>query len=132
VNKQISVNRAMLHPYGFMDVIGTWYDEKDYYGITIKQEETFAEEEGLLDNIKGSVDSGRFNSSVYVQGLPSCRSGGLPTPQESRQDRSRMKKAGLRAVVPERLTYEFLTKERKKDPDGFAIKYLNNPRQKAR
>jgi len=65
-NKQISVNRAMLHPYGFMDVIGTWYDEKDYYGKTIKQEETFAEEEGLQENIKGSVDSGRFNSSVYV------------------------------------------------------------------
>jgi predicted phage terminase large subunit-like protein len=30
---------------------------------------------------------------------------------------------------PERLTYDFLVKEKKKDKDGFAIKYLNNPRQ---
>ena len=48
VNKQISINKAMLNPYGFFDVIGTWYDEMDFYGITIEQEEQFAKEEGLL------------------------------------------------------------------------------------
>ena len=38
INKQININQALLHPYGFFDVIGTWYDEKDYYGVRIKQE----------------------------------------------------------------------------------------------
>jgi len=27
INKQIEINKAMLNPYGFFDVIGTWYDE---------------------------------------------------------------------------------------------------------
>src|SRR5579863_4001713 len=32
INKQININRAMLHPFGFFDKIGTWYDEGDTYG----------------------------------------------------------------------------------------------------
>jgi len=40
-----------------------------------------------------------------------------------------MKKVDWEFWFPERLPYEFLVKEKKKDPDGFAIKYLNNPRQ---
>ena len=71
INKQIEINKAMLNPYGFFDVIGTWYDEQDFYGLTIRQEEKFAKEQGIVDGIFGSVDSGRFNSSVY------CRSLGL-------------------------------------------------------
>lgn len=128
INKQISVNRAMLHPYGFMDVIGTWYDERDYYGIVIRQEETFAVEDGLLDNIKGSVDSGRFNSSVSLKVY--LRSAWWPTEQAAKQGKieAEMVKADWDLWFPERLTYEFLVKEKKKDPDGFAIKYLNNPR----
>lgn len=129
VNKQISVNRAMLHPYGFMDVIGTWYDEKDYYGKTIKQEEVFAAEEGLLENIKGSVDSGVFSSSVFVKVY--LRSAFWLTPEATKAGRieAEATKADYVLWFPERLSYEFLVKERKKDPEGFAIKYLNNPRQ---
>ena len=128
-NKQISVNRAMLHPYGFMDVIGTWYDEKDYYGKTIKQEETFAEEEGLQDNIKGSVDSGRFNSHVFVNVYLRSALWLNDAAVIAGKIEAEAKKADWALWFPERLSYEFLTKERKKDPDGFAIKYLNNPRQ---
>lgn len=128
VNKQISINRAMLNPGGFMDVIGTWYDESDFYGVSIKQEEVFAQEEGLLDNIQGSVDSGQFNSSVYMKVyLRACwwlkedaiRAGKVE---------AEIKKDDLEFWFPERLPYEFLIKEKKKDKDGFAIKYLNNPR----
>ena len=36
VNKQVSINQAMLHPYGFYDKIGTWYDSEDTYGQDIK------------------------------------------------------------------------------------------------
>jgi predicted phage terminase large subunit-like protein len=129
VNRQISINRAMLHPYGFMDVIGTWYDEKDYYGKTIKQEETFAEQEGLLDNIQGSVESGRFNSSVYVNVY--LRAGWWLTKEAAKAGKieAEAQRADWELWFPERLTYEFLRREQKRDPDGFPIKYLNNPRQ---
>lgn len=129
INKQISVNRAMLHPHGFMDVIGTWYDEQDYYGKTIKQEEQFALEEGLTHKILGSVDCGRFNSSVYTKVY--LRSAWWPSIECTAAGKieSEMGKADYDLWFPERLTYEFLAKERKKDKDGFCIKYLNNPRQ---
>lgn len=129
VNKQISVNRAMLHPHGFNDVIGTWYDEFDYYGKTIRQEESFALEEGRLASIHGSVDSGRFNSSVDVKVY--LRSAWWPNELAQKQGKieSELLKTDYELWFPERLTYEFLLKERKKDVDGFAIKYLNNPRK---
>lgn len=129
INKQISVNRAMLHPYGFMDVIGTWYDEQDYYGKKIKQEEQFAKEDGLLDSIHGSVDSGRFNSHVALKVY--LRSAYWLTEEAikaGKVDGVDAAKADYELWFPERLSYEFLSKERKTDADGFAIKYLNNPR----
>lgn len=129
VNKQISINRAMLHPYGFMDVIGTWYDEQDYYGVTIKQEEKFAEEEGRIAGITGSVDSGIFESNVYVKVY--LRSAWWPTEEAKKLGKieDEMTKADWVLWFPERLPYEFLIRERKIDPDGFPIKYLNNPRR---
>ena len=36
INKQIEINKAMMNPYGFFTIIGTWYDEADFYGITPK------------------------------------------------------------------------------------------------
>ena len=128
INKQISVNRAMLHPYGFNDVIGTWYDEFDYYGLTIKKEESDALEEGLLANIIGSVDGGHFDSNVNVKTY--LRSAWWPNEAAKKIGKieTELVKADMDLWFPERLTYEFLFKERKKDKDGFAIKYLNNPR----
>jgi hypothetical protein len=67
VNKQISVNKALLHSYGFCMYLGTWYHDLDFYGEALKQEENFAKEEGLLNNIQGSINSGRFNSSVFMK-----------------------------------------------------------------
>jgi phage terminase large subunit-like protein len=135
INKQISINKAMLNPYGFFDVIGTWYDNRDFYGVTISQEEQFAKDEGLLDNIKGSVDSGRFNSHVFVKVY--LRAGWWPTEDAAKAGKieEEMKKEDWVLWFPERLTYEFLTLQKKKDTvDGaetgnFAIKYLNNPRK---
>lgn len=131
INKQISINRAMLHPYGFFDVIGTWYDEQDYYGLTIRHEEQIAIEEGLLDNIHGSVDSGRFNSSVAVKVY--LRAAWWPSEAATRAGKSEeeMKKEDWVLWFPQRLTYEFLRKEKRdeKSQGGFEIKYLNNPRK---
>jgi len=43
VNKQVSINQAMLHPYGFYDKIGTWYDSEDTYGQDIKDSKKASE-----------------------------------------------------------------------------------------
>lgn len=130
VNKQISINRAMLHPYGFFDLIGTWYDVSDIYGKILKQEETLAKEEGRLDLIKGSIDSGRFNSSVYTKVY--LRAAWWPTEKAIREGRieNEMKAEDYELWFPERLTYKFLSTEKKieKSSGGFEIKYLNNPR----
>lgn len=129
VNKQISINRAMLHPYGFMDVIGTWYDENDYYGVTIKSEEVLAQEDGIIEGIKGSVDEGRFDSAVTVRVY--LRAAWWPTEEAKKQGKSEaeMKKEDWVLWFPERLPYEFLYRENRKPDSQFAIKYLNNPRQ---
>ena len=129
VNKQIGINRAMLHPYGFMDIIGTWYDDKDYYGKTIKTEIDYAESEGLAHNIEGSVDSGRFNSSVFTKVYLRAAFWLNDEAVKAGKIEAEAKKADYVLWFPERLSYEFLAKERKTDPDGFPIKYLNNPRQ---
>ena len=131
INNQISINKAMLNPHGFFDVIGTWYDEQDQYGVTIRQEEKFAVEEGLLDNIHGSVDSGRFDSSVFVKVY--LRAAWWPTEKAEKDGKieEEMKKEDWVLWFPERLTYEFLEREQKRDAGSgnFAIKYLNNPRK---
>lgn len=129
VNKQIGINRAMLHPYGFMDVIGTWYDEKDYYGKTIKTELDHAESEGMTESIEGTVDSGRFESHVFVRVYLRAALWLTDAAVASGKIEAEAKKADYELWFPERLSYEFLAKERKTDPDGFPIKYLNNPRQ---
>jgi len=131
VNKQISINKAMLNPFGFFDIIGTWYDDGDYYGTRIKQEEKFAIEEGLTDNIKGSVDSGIFDSNVFLKTY--LRACWWPTPEALKTGKieEEMKKDDYILWFPERLTYEFLFKEKRTDAESgnFAIKYLNNPRK---
>ena len=131
INKQISINKAMLHPYGFFDVIGTWYDEQDFYGLTIKHEEKVAIEDGLIENIVGSVDSGRFNSHVAWKVY--LRAAWWPTPEAIRVGKieEEMKREDWILWFPERLTYAFLKKEKRdeKSEGGFEIKYLNNPRK---
>ena len=130
INKQISINRGALHPYGFMDIIGTWYDEKDYYGKTIKQIEQFAKEDGLLDCIKGSVDSGRFES-IGISTNIYLRSALWLTDKAIAEGKTDIdaKEPDYDYWFPERLPFSFLSQERKTDPEGFAIKYLNNPRK---
>lgn len=128
VSKQISINEAMLHPYGFLDVIGTWYDEQDYYGFVIKQEEQFAIEQGMLDSIKGNVDSGRFESAVFFKVY--LRAAWWPTDAAIKAGKieSELKREDMTLWCEDILPYDFLLQKKKTDP-YFAIKYLNNPRQ---
>jgi len=72
------------------------------------------------------VDSGRFNSSVVVKVY--LRSAWWPNEAAKGKVEAELTRDDLTLWFPERLTYDFLVKEKKKDKDGFAIKYLNNPR----
>ena len=129
VNKQVDVNRAMLHPFGFFDKIGTWYDESDTYGLDIKNEERFAQEEGLQYRVHGSVWTGFFNSDVTMKIY--LRSAWWPTEEAKRLGKieEEMKEEDWVLWFPERLPYKFLIREKKKNAEGFAIKYENNPRK---
>jgi phage terminase large subunit-like protein len=137
-NKQISIDNGLLNPNGFYDVIGTWYDERDYYGVTIKREEKFAKDKGLTGLIKGSVDSGRFNSNLSFKIY--LRAAWWPTKAAEKAGKveAEMVKSDWELWFPERLTYEFLKGKQEGDSDiddedgdtgFFAIKYLNNPRK---
>ena len=126
INKQITVNRGMLNPYGIYDVIGTWYDEADYYGLTLANEEKMAAAKGLKANIKGSIDSGIFNSHVQM----SCylRSAWRLHESSKHKPEAELEASDYDYWFPERLTYDVLKGELEEDPWGFAIKYMNNPR----
>jgi phage terminase large subunit-like protein len=136
--KQISIDNGLLNPNGFYDVIGTWYDELDYYGVTIKKTEKRAKEEGLLESIQGSVDSGRFNAGLSFKIY--LRAAWWPTAAAVKAGKieEEMKKDDWVLWFPERLSYEFLRNKQKDDSElddeegdtgFFAIKYLNNPRK---
>src|SRR6185437_2922270 len=136
--KQISIDNGILNPNGFYDVIGTWYDERDYYGVTIRKVEKRAKDEGLSGSIIGSVDSGRFNANLSFKiYLRACW---WPTEAATKEGKieDEMVKSDWVLWFPERLSYEFLRNKQKDDSDlddeegdtGYlAIKYLNNPRK---
>jgi phage terminase large subunit-like protein len=135
--KQISIDNGLLNPNGFYDVIGTWYDERDYYGVTIKKIEQRAKLEGSPESIKGSVDSGRFNAELGFKLY--LRAAWWPTAAAAKSGKieEEMTKGDWELWFPERLSYEFLLSKQKDDSDldeegdtgYFAIKYLNNPRK---
>ena len=127
VNKQISIMEALLNPNGFKDVLGTWYDEADYYGLKIKHEEETAKEEGI-STLTGSVDSGRLNSHTYTKIYLRACWWLTEEAQQLQKIEEELKKNDYELWFPERLPYDFLNKRRKLDP-YFAIKYLNNPRK---
>jgi phage terminase large subunit-like protein len=129
VNKQVDVNRAILHPFGFFDKIGTWYDESDTYGLDIKNEERFAQEENRQHCVHGSVWEGLFNSEVTIKIY--LRSAWWPTEEAKKLGKieEEMKEEDWILWFPDRLPYKFLLREKKKNPEGFAIKYENNPRK---
>jgi len=129
VNKQIGINKALLHPYGFLDVIGTWYDEHDYYGKIIAKELELAEKRGLQGNIHGTIDSGRFDSDIMVK--VHLRAALWLTDAAKRLGKVEEETTAADWVLwfPELLSYQVLMDLKEQDPDVFPIKYLNDPRQ---
>ena len=117
INKQVSINQAMLHPYGFYDKIGTWYDTEDTYGQDIK-------------NMKKYVEEGEdFPMKIYI------RAAWWATEDAIKQGKiaDEMLEGDYNywfndSTNAGSLTYKFLNHKRKTDP-WFAIKYLNDPTQ---
>lgn len=114
VNKQVSINQAMLHPYGFYDKIGTWYDSEDTYGQDIKNRDKYAEA------------GENFPMKIYI------RPCWWPTEEAKKQGKIEEEMVetdwNLWFNRPGQLTYQFLRNKKKTDP-YFAIKYLNDPTQ---
>jgi phage terminase large subunit-like protein len=116
INKQVSINQAMLHPYGFYDKIGTWYDTEDTYGQDIK-------------DYKRSLEDGEsFSMKIYIRAAW--------WPNEAARKLGKIEEEMTEADYdllfgdpenPHALTYAVL-KIKKRDP-YFAIKYLNDPTQ---
>lgn len=115
VNKQININNAMLRPFGFHDKIGTWYDENDTYGVDLKKEDELKEEKGP------------YSSSLVIHLRPAW----WPTDEAKREGKitRNMTEKDYILWFPEELSFDTLQEKLRKDPEGFAIKYLNDPRQ---
>lgn len=111
VNKQINVNKAMMNPYGFFTKIGTWYDVADTYGLDIKAEELLRQE-GKEPSIKILL-----RAALWLK--PESLAKGI-TDDTAKED-------DYILWFPERLAYDFLMKEKRRDQESYAIKYLNNP-----
>lgn len=117
VERQLSINKAMLKPFGFFDKIGTWYHISDIYGIDIKRAEELEKAGESPDTIiylkacwwpneaakkAGKIEE-EMTESDWVLYFPKDRSG------------------------TEQLSYKFLKRELRKNAEMFAIKYLNDP-----
>jgi phage terminase large subunit-like protein len=113
VNRQISINKAMLHPYGFYDKIGTWYDEMDSYGLDMAAE----------DKLKADGEAPTIVVYLKAAWWPNEEAVKLGKIEEE------MKESDWVLWFPERLSYKFLMTELRRDPIGFALKYLNDPRK---
>ena len=117
VNKQVSINQAMLHPYGFYDKIGTWYDSEDTYGQDIKNSKKYAEE------------GEDFPMKIYIRAAWWANEAAVKTGKiEEEMVESDYGLWFNEENNPHALTYQFLRTKKKTD-EYFAIKYLNDPTQ---
>ena len=117
VNKKVSIDKAILHPFGFYDKIGTWYDSEDTYGQDIKNRDKYA------------TEGEEFPMEVYIRAAwwanEAARKAGKIEEEMTAADYDLwFNEPGN----PHSLTYEKLRYLRKTDP-WFAIKYLNDPTQ---
>lgn len=117
VNKQVSINQAMLHPYGFYDKIGTWYDGEDTYGQDIKNQKKY------------ETDGDEFPMKIYLRPAwwptKDAIAAGKIEEEMTEQDYCLWFNDPSN---PSSLTYQFLKDKKRTDP-WFAIKYLNDPTQ---
>ena len=81
----------------------------------------------MQHTIQGRIEDGKYNSSVNV--ICYLRACWWPKKESEGKLPEQMAREDYEFWFPERLTWEWLTNEKDSDEWGFAIKYLNNPRQ---
>lgn len=117
INKKVSIDKAILHPFGFYDKIGTWYDSEDTYGQDIKSRDKYA------------TEGEEYPMEVYIRAAwwanEAARKAGKIEEEMTADDYDLW---FCEPGNPHSLTYEKLRFLRKTDP-WFAIKYLNDPTQ---
>jgi phage terminase large subunit-like protein len=115
INKQVSINNAMLHPYGFFDKIGTWYNSEDTYGQTIKYA------------AKCEKDGEEIKTKIYIR--PAWWANEAARKAGKVEDEMVESDYDFWFNEEGQLTYKFLRGKKLEDAEGFAIKYLNDPTQ---
>lgn len=117
INKKVSIDKAILHPFGFYDKIGTWYDSEDTYGQDIK------------NLAKYTTEGETFPMEVYIRAAwwpnEAARKAGKIEEEMTKEDYELWFDD---PANPHSLNYDKLRFLKKTDP-WFAIKYLNDPTQ---
>jgi phage terminase large subunit-like protein len=114
INHRVGVDKALMHAFGFLDIIGTWYDERDYYGVQIAYDDKL-------------YLAGQTNATLKIY----RRAVWWPTAEclMSGKVESEWTPADVHMWFPAVLTFDKMKVSAQTEPDVFAIKYLNDPRQ---
>lgn len=114
INHRVGVDKALMHAFGFFDLIGTWYDERDYYGVQISWDDKL-----FLASQKNTT------MKIYRRAVwwptAACMAAGKVESEWVPSD--------VHLWFPQVLTFENMKVSSQTEPDVFAIKYLNDPRQ---
>ena len=114
INHRIGVDKALMHAFGFFDVIGTWYDERDYYGVQI------AYDDKLFQSSQKNETMKIYRRAVWWP-TAACMAAGKVEAEWTAAD--------VHMWFPQVLTFDKMKVSSQTEPDVFAIKYLNDPRQ---
>ena len=114
INHRIGVDKALMHAFGFLDIIGTWYDERDYYGKQI------AYDDKLFLASQRNPSMKIYRRAVWWPTEECMRLGKVESEWTSND---------VHLWFPDVLTFDLMRESAMTEPDVFAIKYLNDPRQ---
>jgi predicted phage terminase large subunit-like protein len=123
IRNQISYFRKMMNPYGYCTYIGTWYSRFDHYAFLIRAEE----QNGTLKWEKRSA------ISHDVEGKKCMTKILLRPAMWEKQDKvielnnPMLEESDWVLWFPERLTWQWLMKERATNIELFYSQLMNNP-----
>lgn len=115
INYRIGVDKALMHSFGFFDVIGTWYDERDYYGVKI------------------TWDDKLWNEGQHHEATMKIYRRAVWWPTEAARLAGKIESEWTENDVimwfPASLSFKKMRESAAQEPEVFAIKYLNDPRK---
>lgn len=130
VIKNVHLNRKMLMPWGYLDMLGTRYVEADYYG------DALAKNVGDIVTDSGPCWMTSFNKDTGLKVL--IGRAWEPTPEAKTKlldgslTQEMLKEEHYNLLFPQSLTYKFLRTEQRRDDFTFEGQYNQNPRSLTR